>query len=432
VDIDSIVPPHPSASSAKPISENERPGVCIFDAPENRGRLAETLSKVGYRTVEYSQHSEMPAQHSMDGFCAALISDRIDNPLQHAAEMSVRCPVLYVTSAVSIDARLAAARAGVDAVLPRPIDLNELADWLNDLVGPHRDKPLSILIVEDDENIAETYALALEDAGMRASVKTDSAAALIEITASYPDLVLMDMQMPGVSGIELARMIRQSRRHLSLPIVFLSAERDPARQLEARMLGGDDFISKPVDLGRLVSLVRMRAERAKRLRSIMDRDSLTGLLNHGRFIDRLHQELERCRRAGTEVSLALIDLDRFKNVNDVHGHLSGDQVLRTLAHSLSSGLRRIDVIGRYGGEEFGVILLDASPEAAFAAVDKIRQRFSEITFNAKESVFSATFSAGVSGSRSHSTPEQLIAAADAQMYLAKKAGRNRILGECLG
>jgi diguanylate cyclase (GGDEF)-like protein len=242
----------------------------------------------------------------------------------------------------------------------------------------------------------------------------------------------MDMQMPGVSGIELARMIRQSRRHLSLPIVFLSAERDPARQLAARMLGGDDFISKPVDLGRLVSLVRMRAERAKRLRSIMDRDSLTGLLNHGRFIDRLHQELERCRRAGTEVSLALIDLDRFKNVNDVHGHLSGDQVLRTLAHSLSSGLRRIDVIGRYGGEEFGVILLDASPEAAFAAVDKIRQRFSEITFNAKESVFSATFSAGVSGSRSHSTPEQLIAAADAQMYLAKKAGRNRILGECLG
>jgi diguanylate cyclase (GGDEF)-like protein len=107
-------------------------------------------------------------------------------------------------------------------------------------------------------------------------------------------------------------------------------------------------------------------------------------------------------------------------------------VLRTLAHSLSSGLRRIDVIGRYGGEEFAVILLDASPEAAFIAVDKIRQRFSEITFDAKESVFSATFSAGVSGSRSHSTPEQLIAAADEQMYLAKKAGRNRTLAERLG
>jgi diguanylate cyclase (GGDEF)-like protein len=105
--------------------------------------------------------------------------------------------------------------------------------------------------------------------------------------------------------------------------------------------------------------------------------------------------------------------------------------LRTLAHSLSSGLRRIDVIGRYGGEEFGVILLDASPEAAFHAVDKIRQRFSEIMFDAKGNVFSATFSAGVSGSRGHPTTEQLIAAADAQMYLAKRTGRNRTLGERL-
>jgi diguanylate cyclase (GGDEF)-like protein len=394
--------------------------------------LAETLSNVGYRTVDYSPHSKISAQHSPDGFCAALVSDSIEDPLLRAAEMSVCCPVLYVTSAVSIDARLAAARAGVDAVLPRPIDLNELAGWLNDLVGPHRDKPLSILIIDDDEIVAETYALALEDAGMRASVRTDSATALGEIMETYYDLVLMDMEMPRVSGIELARMIRQSRRHLSLPIVFLSAERDPARQLEARMLGGDDFISKPVDPDRLVSLVRMRAERAIRLRSIMDRDSLTGLLNHGRFIDRLYQELERCRRVGTEVSLALIDLDRFKNVNDAHGHLSGDQVLRTLAHSLSSGLRRIDVIGRYGGEEFAVILLDASPEAAFVAVDKIRQRFSEITFDTKESVFSATFSAGVSGSRSHPTTEQLIAAADEQMYLAKRAGRNKTLVERIG
>ena len=205
----SFLLPHPLASSTKFVGDDERPGICIFDAPENCGRLAEAISKIGYRTVEYSPHSKIPAQHSLDGFRAALISDSMDNPLQRAAEMSVLCPVLYVTSAVSIDARLAAARAGVDAVLPRPIDLNELAEWLNDLVGPHRDKPLSILIVDDDEIVAELYASALEDAGMRVSVKTDSAAALGEITATYPDLVLMDMQMPRVSGIELARMIRQ-------------------------------------------------------------------------------------------------------------------------------------------------------------------------------------------------------------------------------
>jgi diguanylate cyclase (GGDEF)-like protein len=377
--------------------------------------------------VACSPSSTAQSRHSFDGFSAALISDTIDKPLQHAAEMSVRCPVVLITSEVSIDARLAAARVGVDAILSRPLNLNELAEWLNDLVGVHRDTPLSIVIVDDDEIVAETYALELRKAGMRAVVKTDPAAALDEITTMSPDLVLMDMQMPGASGIELARVIRQSRRHLSLPVVFLSAERDPARQLEARRLGGDDFICKPVDPVRLVSLVRMRAERAVRLRSLMDRDGLTGLLNHRRFVDRLDQELERCRRAGAEVSLVLIDLDRFKNINDAHGHLSGDQVLRALAHSLSSGLRRIDVIGRYGGEEFGVLLLDTSPQAACDVVDRIRQRFSEITFDANNDSFSATFSAGVSGSRAHPNPEQLIRDADEQLYLAKAAGRNRIV-----
>jgi diguanylate cyclase (GGDEF)-like protein len=265
---------------------------------------------------------------------------------------------------------------------------------------------------------------------MQAFVKTDPAAAFAEITATCPDLVLMDMQMPGMSGIELAMVIRQSRLYLSLPIVFLSAERDPARQLEARRLGGDDFISKPVDPEKLVSLVRMRADRAIRLRSMLDRDSLTGLLNRGRFIERLYHELERCRRTGTEVSLVLIDLDRFKDINDTYGHLSGDQVLRMLAHTLSAGLRRIDVIGRYGGEEFGVLLLDTPAGAACAVVDKIRRRFSEIEFDGRrKNSYSATFSAGVSGSRGILTPEELIAAADERLYLAKASGRNRTVGK---
>jgi diguanylate cyclase (GGDEF)-like protein len=422
----SISPPRTSVGPAIAVVRGERPGIGVFDAAENLEELGETLSKIGYRTVGYSSYSTTPARETADGFCVALISDGMDNPLQLAAEMSRRHPVLFITSDVSIEARLAAARAGVDAILPRPLDLSELAEWLNDLVGPHRDTPLSILIVDDDEIVAESYALELENAGMRAFIKTDPAAALDDITTRCPDLVLMDMQMPSVNGIELARMIRQSRRHLSLPIVFLSAERDPARQLEARRLGGDDFICKPVDPIKLVSLVRMRAERAVRLRSIMERDSLTGLLNHGRFVDRLNQELERCRRRGAEVSLALIDLDRFKNINDTYGHLMGDQVLRTLALSLSSGLRRIDIIGRYGGEEFGVLLLDTPPQATFKVVEKIRARFSEITFDAINDSFSATFSAGVAGSRAHPTPEQLIGAADEQMYLAKAAGRNRI------
>jgi len=404
--------------------------ICVFNAQEHIEPLAMTLSNIGYRTVVYPFLGGKRPEVSPDNFSAAIIADSVENPLQFAADISRYCPVLLLTQQeTSIETRLAAARAGVHAVLARPLDISELSDWLNDLIGPDREAPLSVLIIDDDELVAETYVMALERAGMQASIETDPSAAFGRMTATYPDLVLMDMQMPGVSGMELAAIIRQSRRHLSLPIVFLSAERDPAMQLEARRLGGDDFITKPVDPEKLVSLVRMRADRAMRLRSMMERDRLTGLLNHGRFIDRLFNELERCRRTGAEISLVLIDVDRFKSVNDTHGHLVGDRVLQTLAYTLSSRLRRIDLVGRYGGEEFAAILLDAPPQAACTVIDKIRRRFSEIEFRSGGAGFSVTFSAGISSSRKHLASEDLIAAADRCMYQAKAAGRNRTLVE---
>jgi diguanylate cyclase (GGDEF)-like protein len=157
----------------------------------------------------------------------------------------------------------------------------------------------------------------------------------------------------------------------------------------------------------------------------MERDSLTGLLNHGRFIDRLSDELERCRRTGSEVSLALVDLDDFKRVNDTYGHQRGDNVLRTVAHTFSGWLRRIDIIRRCGGEEFVILFLDTAIEAACTVVDNIRERFSRIQFKTPKGTYSVTFSAGVAGSRNYPTADGLISAADELMYQAKVVGRNR-------
>jgi len=417
---------HPSGLANAP-RQREWPDVCIFDQPDNIEPLADALLKIGFRAFASLGGASPGARPAPTSFSAAIIADSVDDHLRLAADMAALCPVLFIASEVTAASRIAAARVGVDGILLRPLDVNELAEWLNDLVGVRQRRPLSILIVDDDEALAETYALALQNAGMRAVVATNPAVAFDQIAMAHIDLVLMDIQMPDVSGIELARAIRQSRRYRSLPIVFLSAERDPARRLEARQLGGDDFIAKPVQLSRLVSLVRMRATRAIELQSMMDRDSLTGLLNHGRFIDRLHHEFERCKRTGAEMSLALLDLDHFKNVNDSHGHIFGDHVLRTVARVLSVGLRQIDVIGRYGGEEFAIILLDTPPEAACAAVDKLRRRFSKIEFQGKSAPFFSTFSGGVCGSRMQQTTEALITAADEQLYRAKAAGRDRMM-----
>jgi diguanylate cyclase (GGDEF)-like protein len=307
------------------------------------------------------------------------------------------------------------------------VDWKELSDWLEHLLGPTQVNPYSILIVDDDELVSAVYAQALRKAGMMVRIADSASAALDQFYVAPPDLVLMDVQMPVVNGIELARIIRQSRRYLSIPIVFLSAEQDVQRQMEARRFGGDDFVVKPIEPARLVSVVRLRAERACTVRAIMERDSLTGLLNHARFKDRLGHELERCSRTGGELSVAMIDLDRFKQVNDTYGHLVGDRVIRALSSALATGLRKIDILGRYGGEEFGVILLDTSPCAAEAAIDKLRAEFCDIDFDASSRRFRSSFSAGIAGSRNYPSTEQIVAAADSALYAAKKGGRNRVV-----
>jgi diguanylate cyclase (GGDEF)-like protein len=137
-------------------------------------------------------------------------------------------------------------------------------------------------------------------------------------------------------------------------------------------------------------------------------------------------ELERCRRTSAEISLAILDLDHFKRVNDSYGHMSGDQVIRALSHALIAGLRRIDLIGRYGGEDFGVILLDTPPTRAGKVIDALRGRFAEIAFETDGQTFAATFSSGVAGSRGHPSTDALIEAADRALYAAKRNGRNRV------
>jgi diguanylate cyclase (GGDEF)-like protein len=405
----------------------EPPRIAIFDSAERGDALAQSVERVGYAPVDAgaARWEALPALGR--DMTAAIISDSVDAPLALSAAVSPACPVILITQDSSFAFRLATVRAGVDAVLSRPVSLNELRDWLEHFERLRTEQAISVLIVDDDPIVSEFHATMLRAAGMTTQIVNRPIDALERLNAQIPDLLLMDVQMPDVDGIELARIIRQSRRFISLPIVFLSAERDSSRQMEARKFGGDIFIPKPVAREQLVTMVRMRAERAAVVRQMIERDALTGLYNHSRFKDRLADELERCRRHGGILSLAMIDLDHFKRINDTHGHMIGDEVIRTMASLLSGGLRRIDVTGRYGGEEFGVILPDTAPATAAEVIDKLRRRFAELPFAAAARPFSATFSAGIAGSGKHGDLAQLITAADAALYAAKSAGRNQVV-----
>jgi diguanylate cyclase (GGDEF)-like protein len=236
----------------------------------------------------------------------------------------------------------------------------------------------------------------------------------------------MDVYMPGCTGIELAAVIRQQSAYLGIPIVYLSAETNLRKQLLALRLG-DDFLTKPIRPEYLISAVMSRVQRFRALRSLMLRDSLTGLLNHTAFEEYIGREIARVRRQGTPLAVALIDLDHFKTVNDTYGHPTGDRVLKSVARVLQQRLRRTDVIGRYGGEEFAVLFPNTIGRQAQRVVDEVRTTFAQVRHQSDSKEFHVTFSGGVATCPPYNEAARLTEAADQALYAAKEAGRNCVV-----
>lgn len=335
--------------------------------------------------------------------------------------------IIFLSDYSDLSARLHAVRAGGDAYLTKPININTLIDKLDLLTAHQLPDPYRILIIDDDPVLADLYALILKHAGMQTAVVTDPMHVMQPLIEFRPDLILMDVYMTGCSGLELAAVIRQQEAFVSIPIVFLSTESNLDQHLRALRLGGDDFLTKPIQADHLIASVTARAQRLRTLRSFMVRDSLTGLLNHTRTKEQLGIEILRARRQSNKLVFGMIDLDHFKHVNDTYGHAVGDRVLRGLARLLQQRLRRTDIIGRYGGEEFAFILPDTDSAGAVKAIDEIRAHFARIRQRADGIEFSVTFSCGLAGFPTYNDAASLTEAADRALYEAKRAGRDRVM-----
>jgi DNA-binding response OmpR family regulator len=264
--------------------------------------------------------------------------------------------LIFISERNDATARLQAVRAGGEAFISRPINLTELVAQMDALTPPVMPSAYRILIVDDSPTAAAFYATTLQMAGMVTVTCRNSQQLLDALVEFGPDLILLDIYMPDCNGLEVAAMLRQLPGYVAIPIVFLTAETALDIQLKALQLGSDDFLTKPIHSEHLISLVRSRIERSRLLRSLMERDSLTDLLNHSSFKEQLTIELARATRHNTALVVAILDIDYFKLVNDRYGHLVGDQVLKSLARLLRGGLRQTDAAGRVGGEEFAVVL----------------------------------------------------------------------------
>lgn len=338
-----------------------------------------------------------------------------------------RVPIVFVSVRSDYEARVHAVRAGGAVYLTKPLDLIELITALDKLIRSRDSDPYRVLLVDDSAPEAEYFSHALRLAGMDTRVATDPESTLDRLAEFDPDLVLMDMYLRDCRGDELARVIRQMTQYTSLPIVFLSAETDFDRQLDAMQRAGDEFLTKPIRPAQLVKAVSTRIAHQRELRALMTQDSLTGLSNHRQLHRQLEAELARAQRNNSALSFAMIDVDHFKAVNGSYGHGMGDDVLRTLARFLRLRLRQADVVGRYGGEEFAVVLTDTDAPAAARVIDKLREDFALMKHRAPDGEFCVTFSAGIASIWPSAKPSNLMIAADNGLYQAKRAGRNRVV-----
>jgi diguanylate cyclase (GGDEF)-like protein len=341
-----------------------------------------------------------------------------------------RPAVLVVSALGNFLDKVEAVHCGTDGYFEKPVDWEGLMRRLQHLLEVDQPEAVRVLSVEDDPQQAALLQAVLESAGYEVRVCDDPRHFETDLIGFSPDLVIMDILLPGVSGYDLVRYLRQDERYATLPILFLTTEREVHARIETARAGGDDHLVKPVSPGLLLSTVAARIERARFVKSLLDRDGLTRLLTHTAFVERARAAVSlKSRNPVRNSAWVMIDLDHFKSINDRYGHPVGDRVLAALAALLRRRLRQSDTIGRYGGEEFAILINDLQEHQVVRLVSRVLSEFAEIDHIAPDGVtFRTTFSAGVAMLDPTSMDlDRWRKAADDALYEAKDAGRNRVM-----
>jgi diguanylate cyclase (GGDEF)-like protein len=303
-----------------------------------------------------------------------------------------------------------------------------------------------LLLVDDDPSMLAR--LRAELAGAYELVEArDGQGALVQVRDAQPDLVLMDVEMPGLGGIETCRFIkRQFSGKGFIPVLLMTARgRGAEGKAEGLDIGADDYLVKPFEMVELVarvkSLLRLKALQdellvkirelelaQKELERLSQTDGLTHLYNRRHFEEQFAAEFARAQRYHTPLSLLMLDVDHFKNINDTRGHPAGDQVLREVAQAARTTLRDVDLVARYGGEEIVALLPNTGPADAQRAAERVRQAVEAIRVEHPKGPIGVTASLGLAWfpSGEIADHEALVRAADVALYRAKHSGRNRV------
>lgn len=288
-----------------------------------------------------------------------------------------------------------------------------------------------VLVIDDELSIHMLVKARLGDEAGEVHTALGGLSGLDAARALLPDVILLDVEMPDLNGFEICRRLKADPITQNIQVIFLSADSSSEQKSAGLDLGAADYISKPFDPAEL----RARVRASLRTKSLMDMlatrallDGLTGLWNRAFLQERLDSELARCRRYGSELSLVMLDIDRFKNINDRYGHPFGDHVLCEVAACLTGECREEDSVCRYGGEEFAIIALGSPVTGSIALAERLRAAIEKLAFSVGGTPVQVTASFGVA-SAGQDTSIGLMERVDRCLYEAKQNGRNRVTAD---
>jgi len=310
----------------------------------------------------------------------------------------------------------------------------------------------SILAIDDQPDNLTLLQRILTSRGYQVLLETSGITAIATAQKTPPDLILLDISLPEMDGYDVCRKLKEIEQLKDVPVIFVSALSDVLDKVKAFSVGGIDYITKPYDFEEVLARVQthlqirrlqtkleektvsLEAEIARRIKAeeelklLASLDPLTGIHNRRTFFEMAEKELERTLRYGNAISLLMLDIDHFKQVNDTFGHLVGDQVLITFANLCRGNLRSFDLIARFGGEEFVALLPRTDLSMGETIAERLRLLSARTEFTCEKTSLSITISAGITNLEANQTLTlaTMIEQADQALYQAKQAGRNRV------